>query len=259
MSPVTHSAVSLAGSLATSRRAPRLGAALLLTVLSVCGCSGDSGSNGNADAGGASTGGTSGTGGGTATTGGASGSATTGGASTGGTSSSGGTATTGGTSGSGGSTPGGAPSGGATSAGGLTGAGGTTGACTQIGTPCNTTAPECCPGLLCVGSTSADYAGCRQPCAGATDCASGCCIPFSNIPDKGFCGDALLCQCAGLDETCGGARSCCSGFTCTTFDATNALACKPVCTQNADCTTNCCVAIPGTTDSACLPPSFCGR
>jgi hypothetical protein len=93
----------------------------------------------------------------------------------------------------------------------------------------------------------------------ASDCASGCCIPFGNMPSAGFCGDAILCQCAELDEECGGTRRCCEGFTCTTYDETNVLGCRPVCQNNSDCDTNCCIAIPGTNDSACFQAAWCGR
>jgi hypothetical protein len=156
---------------------------------------------------------------------------------------------------------------GATGAGGsLPGSGGTgvssggqSGACTAERAACDPAKTVCCTGLICVTSTSADYAGCRQPCTKAGDCASGCCIPFGNFPDQGFCGDAALCQCSMKNETCGGTRQCCSGFTCTTFDSTGKLGCEPLCTKNADCTTNCCVAIPTTPDSACLAPAYCGH
>lgn len=133
------------------------------------------------------------------------------------------------------------------------------GGCIALGSPCDPNTSICCSNDICVSSTSPDYAGCRQPCTTAADCASGCCIPFANLPNKGFCGAALLCQCAGQDETCGGTRHCCSGFACSTFDSTGALACHKSCTQNSDCTTNCCVKVTGTADSVCLTPNFCGH
>lgn len=157
---------------------------------------------------------------------------------------------------------GGRAAGGATGTGTAMGSGGATpsgGMCTGVGTACDAAQPMCCSGLICVASTGPDYAGCREPCTTAADCKSGCCIPFANIPDKGFCGDAQLCQCAALDETCGGARQCCDGFTCTTYDSTNRLACRPKCTKNSDCDTNCCIAIPTTPDSACFMASWCGK
>lgn len=157
--------------------------------------------------------------------------------------------------------------GGATTSGGRAGSsgassgtgGGSVGGCTSVGSSCNPDTTICCPGAVCVTSTSPDYAGCREECATAADCASGCCIPFANIPNKGFCGAAALCQCAGQDETCGGTRQCCSGFSCSTFDGTGALACHKACAQNSDCSTNCCVQVQGTADKVCLPAKpFCG-
>ena len=188
-----------------------------------------------------------------------------GGASRGGTTSGGGGGTSGGASGA--SSGGGTSVGGATVSGGRTGmgggasgaAGGSVGGCTSVGASCNPDTTICCPGAVCVTSTSPDYAGCREECTTAADCASGCCIPFANIPNKGFCGAAILCQCASQDETCGGTRQCCSGYSCSTFDSTGALACHKSCTQNSDCTTNCCVQVAGTSDSVCLPAKpFCG-
>lgn len=164
------------------------------------------------------------------------------------------------------STGGTGPAAGGTSAGGMpSGTGNTSGnpsdaGCPGVGTACDPDRTICCSGLVCVTSTSPDYAGCRQSCATASDCSTGCCIPFANIPNKGFCGAALLCQCAGQDETCGGARQCCSGFSCSTFDQTGALACHKLCTQNSDCSTNCCVKVNGTADSVCLPAKpWCGQ
>jgi hypothetical protein len=199
-------------------------------------------------------GGTSGSGGSSSGTGGqigSGGSNATGGA----TASSGGST---GASGSGGVGPG---SGGTVAAGGATpGSGGVSnGTCKQLTEACNSNAPDCCGNLTCVSSTSTDYSGCREPCATATDCASGCCIPFGNFPNKGFCGAASLCQCSKLNETCGGTHQCCAGFTCTTYDQTNVLGCRPLCKQNSDCTTDCCIAIPTTTVSACFDPSWCGK
>jgi hypothetical protein len=188
----------------------------------------------------------------------------------------GGTITSGaGTAGTGSGTThsGGATNGGATaSSGGHPGAGGQSsgsgggsgnlpdGGCLPgVGTACDPNRSICCGGFICVASTSTDYSGCRQPCTTAADCASGCCIPFANLPDKGFCGDAKLCQCAGEGETCGGTRQCCGGQSCSTFDSTGALACHKLCTQNSDCTTNCCVKVNGTSDSVCLPAKpWCG-
>jgi hypothetical protein len=167
----------------------------------------------------------------------------------------------GGSSGVGGSNVGGATlTGGRTgTAGGSSGAGGSVGGCTSVGSSCDPDTTICCPGAVCVTSTSPDYAGCREECTTAADCTSGCCIPFANIPNKGFCGAAALCQCAGQDETCGGTRQCCGGFSCSTFDGTGALACHKACAQNSDCSTNCCVQVQGTADKVCLPAKpFCG-
>jgi len=193
---------------------------------------------------------------------------------------SGGTTSSGAGTGSGATSSGGATNGGsAASSGGRTGAGGGSsgaggvssgaggasgnppdGGCPGVGTACDPNTTICCAGLICVTSTSPDYAGCRQSCTTAADCASGCCIPFANLPNKGFCGDATLCQCAGQGETCGGARQCCSGYSCATFDSTGALACNKLCTQNSDCATNCCVKVNGTPDSVCLPAKpWCGQ
>jgi hypothetical protein len=247
---------------------------VLLTV--AAGCSSDS--DGNAQGGGTgsavnsdggSTGGSAGSGA-TAGNSSAAGNNSAGGGASGGPSQGGNTTGVGGgtsTGGSGTSSGGGTNVGGAIVSGGRTGTGGgasgasgaSVGGCTSVGSSCNPDTTICCPGAVCVTSTSPDYAGCRQECVTAADCASGCCIPFANIPNKGFCGDASLCQCSAQDEPCGGARQCCDGYSCSTFDATGALACHKACTQNSDCSTNCCVQVTGTADHVCLPAKpFCG-
>jgi hypothetical protein len=247
-----------------------LRAAVAVLVASVAGCSSES--DGSAPGGGtgavvnaldgSAAGGAGNPGGAGSSAGaGASGGPSRGGnmSSTGGVSSGGGRS--GATTGGGSSVGGAVVSGGRPGAGGSSGAsGGSVGGCTSVGASCNPDTTICCPGAVCVTSTSADYAGCREECTTAADCASGCCIPFANIPNKGFCGAATLCQCAGQDETCGGTRQCCGGLSCSTFDSTGALACHKTCTQNSECSTNCCVKIAGTPDSVCLPAKpFCGQ
>jgi hypothetical protein len=257
------------------RRLPQSGvqgmigrAAIALLVVSTFGCSSESDGTGlGSGAGGAAGASPDGSAAGTAGANSGGGSSSQGGNTTGvgGATAAGGSVTSGGRSSAGG---GSTSVGGATVAGGRTGVGGVSGgagggsagACTAVGSSCNPDTTICCPGAVCVTSTSPDYAGCREECTTAADCASGCCIPFANIPNKGFCGAAILCQCAGDGETCGGTRQCCGGFSCSTFDSTGALACHKSCAQNSDCSTNCCVVVQGTSDKVCLPARpFCGQ
>jgi hypothetical protein len=130
--------------------------------------------------------------------------------------------------------------------------------CSAVGGNCTEPGRACCAGFACVASESPVFAGCRERCDTDDACATGCCVAFEN-QDGGFCADASACGCAAADGTCGGVQRCCAGLTCTTFDATGAFVCKPSCSGDSDCASDCCVAIRGTSDSACLPPEWCGR
>jgi hypothetical protein len=130
--------------------------------------------------------------------------------------------------------------------------------CSEVAGPCEQPGPSCCTALVCVSSTSSDYAGCRKPCGGPSDCDTGCCVPYAD-GKLGFCGAASLCGCAAADSACGGTRHCCDGLVCTTVDTPGAFACRPSCKTKADCATGCCLGITGTAGSACMPSNWCPK
>lgn len=128
--------------------------------------------------------------------------------------------------------------------------------CSDVGGPCDTPGPGCCDGLTCVSSRAPEYSGCRKPCEQASDCDSGCCVPYANAAAK-FCADAAACTCAQKDAKCGGVSRCCAGLACTSYDDSGDFACKPTCTTGEDCDTGCCLPIAGTGEAACLPALWC--
>lgn len=132
------------------------------------------------------------------------------------------------------------------------------GLCRRSGEPCSTPL-DCCDDATC-NSTSAvpELNGCHPRCMQNTDCATGCCIPFSG-QTRGFCGDAKWCSCGAAGARCGSTMPmCCADQTCLAGDAQQSFyECKKRCMANADCPTNCCVPVPSLNLSACLGASYC--
>ncbi|HVU02806.1 MAG TPA: hypothetical protein VHE30_13695 [Polyangiaceae bacterium] len=166
-------------------------------------------------------------------------------------------------SGSGGASNGGGASGGGASGSGgelMLGTGGEAPACKNTGEKCESST-ECCEGNTCNNTAgSAELNGCRLRCTQSSDCQSGCCVPFQNDPSKGICADAKWCACGTDGSACSSQLPpCCTGHVCLATDqAQTAYACRKECTANTDCTTNCCVAIPGLGGkSACLGSEYC--
>ena len=116
-----------------------------------------------------------------------------------------------------------------------------------------TMASNCCRGD-CVVSQEPDFAGCRPGCQKNEDCDTGCCSPYANS-DRGFCVDAKYCGCLQAGAACGGRIECCSGTSCSGKDPD--FKCNPICTQNSDCPSNCCVSITGTNTKVCETADHC--
>ncbi|HEY7372119.1 MAG TPA: hypothetical protein VIF57_08180 [Polyangia bacterium] len=112
--------------------------------------------------------------------------------------------------------------------------------CTKRGQTCASNA-DCCNGV-CVMDANPDWNGCRPGCTTNADCDTGCCTLFANST-TGFCTDAGYCGCGA---------ACAAGSSCTTFD-NRTYACRPDCTDAADCASQCCSGdIPGADHGVCL-------
>jgi len=138
------------------------------------------------------------------------------------------------------------------------GSGGAAPACKPTGSACQSAA-ECCDGNTCNNTAgAAELNGCQLRCSQNSDCQSGCCVLFTG-DTKGICGAAKFCSCGGDGSACGSQDpACCTTHVCLANDqAQSSYGCKKLCTTNADCATNCCVAIPTLNKSACLDATYC--
>lgn len=130
-------------------------------------------------------------------------------------------------------------------------------ACREEGTSCEF-ASDCCAGSSCVG-TSTEPGGyrCKRNCAAHGECSTGCCaevgLPSSVCLDRLFCPSSV---CRQEEAACQDDFGCCGGLACAVFDAQTS-ACKPVCTQNTDCPSGCCVPLGTSEVSVCLDAVYC--
>jgi hypothetical protein len=160
------------------------------------------------------------------------------------------------------------------------GTGGVAQRCAQAGEGCKDV--PCCDAMSCFESDNPDFAGCRQTCTSAADCASHCCTPAgsagicvaaeycgepctssagctSNCCVPGFpasdgnhCAPAKTCSgdaCLEAGAGCG-TGVCCEGLVCTGADKTSST-CKTRCKTSTDCTSGCCASITGTDQKEC--------
>ena len=116
---------------------------------------------------------------------------------------------------------------------------------------------DCCGNAVCNTNTpAAELLGCHAACKTAADCPSGCCMPYGM--QSGFCADAKWCACGTDGSQCGSMQpACCTTHVCLQNQAATGFECKKLCQANTDCPTSCCVAIPNTTEKACLDPVYC--
>ena len=133
-------------------------------------------------------------------------------------------------------------------------------ACHEENGACGTSADFCCEGYAC-GTTNLDPSlHCMKICVEHAECSTGCCAPLGDS-DISVCLPQLFCPeifCRTEEETCAGDTPCCAGLICTIFNSTpETSACKPICTQHAECATGCCAPVGTSGTSACLPQSFC--
>jgi hypothetical protein len=139
-------------------------------------------------------------------------------------------------------------------------AGGAAPACLNLQQTCDDSS-QCCSGLFCNTTGPApEWIGCQKPCATSAECPSTCCLPFQG-QNHGFCTDPKWCACGATAARCGSTLpKCCDTHVCLGGDAQATFyECKKKCTQNTDCDTGCCVAIPNLNISACLAASYCGK
>ena len=147
------------------------------------------------------------------------------------------------------------PLGGTSSAGAPAGA---AGACHKAGEPCGSSL-ECCDGSTCNNTAQApSLNGCHPRCTQNADCQTGCCLLYTG-DTRGICTDAMWCGCGMSGARCGSDQpKCCADQLCLAANAQqSSYECKKRCTTNADCPTNCCVAIPNLGANACLDPMYC--
>lgn len=119
----------------------------------------------------------------------------------------------------------------------------------------------CCEGLACaVFGTTTESSACKPVCTDHGDCATGCCAPLGDSGtqvclEQSFCPSVF---CLAEDVACQGGLPCCEGLVCALFATTpRTSACKPVCKENKDCATGCCVSLGADYPSACLDRTFC--
>lgn len=130
--------------------------------------------------------------------------------------------------------------------------------CREEGAPCED-ATDCCAGSTCA-TTSTEPGGyhCKRNCTAHGECPTGCCAQLTSTAisvclDRAFCPSVF---CHQEEQACADNYTCCEGFACAVFDPQTS-ACKPVCKQNTDCQTGCCVPLGKTEVSVCLDAIYC--
>jgi hypothetical protein len=132
--------------------------------------------------------------------------------------------------------------------------------CHKAEEPCLDGLP-CCEGLACaVFGTTTQTSACKPRCTDHAECATGCCAPLGDSGIKVCLGQSYCPSvfCLAEDEPCQGGLPCCDGLVCAVFETSPpSSACKPICEENADCESECCVSLGTDAPSACLDKSFC--
>lgn len=130
-------------------------------------------------------------------------------------------------------------------------------ACRDEGASCES-ATDCCAGASCL-STSTESGGyrCKRNCTNHSECQTGCCARVDGLTSL-VCLDPVFCpgSCHPEEAACQHDYHCCAGLACAIFDKQTS-ACKPVCTQGADCPSGCCVPLGQTGVSVCLDAIYC--
>jgi hypothetical protein len=120
----------------------------------------------------------------------------------------------------------------------------------------------CCEGMACaVFGTTTQTSACKPLCTEHEECATGCCAPLGNTGTKVCLGQSYCPSifCLAEEAACQGGLPCCEGMVCAVFQTTpTTSACKPICKENRDCETKCCVSLGTDYPSACLDESYCG-
>jgi hypothetical protein len=130
--------------------------------------------------------------------------------------------------------------------------------CLTEGETC-TDSSQCCRGSCHQRPEIPEWDGCRAYCYEASECESGCCVPFSNS-DRGYCADAAWCQCGVEGSECGPTKpACCENYTCAgDADVDTVFFCHQNCTVHSECASGCCAPLTGETHGACMDASWCG-
>jgi hypothetical protein len=128
------------------------------------------------------------------------------------------------------------------------------GTCLGVEEFCDSAPWNCCAGSTCVQASG--IAGqCQQLCTNDTDCPSNCCVETVAGTDK-ICAPPEACggACAAQGAACGAdanGQACCAGTTCIYADGVSAT-CAPLCAHSSECASQCCAAIQGTGEAACI-------
>jgi len=136
------------------------------------------------------------------------------------------------------------------------GPGAVVGLCGTEGTSCANKA--CCGGLKCV-MDSPDSGTCYTSCQTNNDCSTGCCTDLKSTGDL-ECAPASACQspCTPTGGACGGSAHCCTGTCVTSTTNPDFMGCRPTCSTNADCLSNCCQPFSNSSGGFCVDASYCG-
>lgn len=142
--------------------------------------------------------------------------------------------------------------------GGSGGTGGTGGSpqCRMANADCTDDVGACCNGTTCVSDVNDETSAvCATNCLDNTNCASGCCVPLTNLTTA-VCAPAEYCACISAGNSClDNTGGCCADSIC--IDSAGSTVCAATCTDNSECNSGCCAPLTNSTTRVCSPVSFC--
>jgi hypothetical protein len=129
------------------------------------------------------------------------------------------------------------------------------GLCGTEGTSCSNR--PCCGGLKCVKDTPSSGT-CYKTCQTGADCSSNCCTDLKSTGDL-ECAPATACTsaCAQQGSACTNSIQCCNGTCVTSTTNPDFAGCRPSCTTNSDCFSNCCRMFSNASGGFCVDARYC--